>query len=138
MRTMLHLSIPIDDVSAAEHFYARIMGCQITRQQKDRLDIDFFGHHVVGQLSPDEASHKSISIGKDRYPLRHFGVIVQPDVYDELLARLIDFQVPFAMQPTRIFVGTPREQSVFLVYDPSGNALEVKGMTDPNNVFSQE
>jgi hypothetical protein len=41
------------------------------------------------------------------------------------------------MQPTQIFTGTPREQLVFLVYDPSGNALEFKALTDSQQVFSK-
>jgi extradiol dioxygenase family protein len=42
------------------------------------------------------------------------------------------------MEPKQIFVGTPREQSVFLVHDPSGNAVEVKGLPQPDQVFSTE
>ena len=133
---MMHLSVPIHDVDQASHFYEHVLGCYITRRQSDRLDIDFFGHHLVAQLSATESAHRSINIGKDQYPLRHYGVIVQPPVYDRLLSRLIEANVLFAMQPTRLFEGTPREQLVFLVKDPSGNALEVKGMMDPNHVFS--
>jgi len=112
------------------------LGCTITRQQLDRLDINFYGHHLVAQLSKEEAAHKSITIGRGNYPLRHFGVIVQPDVYDRMLTSLIDARVTFAMAPDRIFIGTPREQSVFLVFDYSGNAVEVKGMPDPQQVFA--
>ncbi len=133
---MIHLSIPIKDIASTVRFYRDILGCTVTRQQTDRLDIDFFGHHLVAQLSELEASHKSITIGRGNYPLRHFGVIVTPDVYDRMLSSLIAAKVDFAMAPDRIFIGTPREQSVFLVFDFSGNAVEVKGMTDPQQVFS--
>ena len=77
-------------------------------------------------------------IGRDPYlyPLRHFGVIVTPDLYDAMLGRLRAAGVSFAMEPDRIFIGTPREQTVFLVFDPSGNAVEVKGMPKPAEVFS--
>ena len=133
---MIHLSIPIKDIASTVRFYREILGCTVTRQQTDRLDIDFFGHHLVAQLSELEASHKSITIGRGNYPLRHFGVIVTPDVYDRMLSSLIAAKVDFAMAPDRIFIGTPREQSVFLVFDFSGNAVEVKGMPDPQQVFS--
>lgn len=133
---MIHLSIPIKDIDSTVRFYRDILGCTVTRQQTDRLDIDFFGHHLVAQLSELEASHKSITIGRGNYPLRHFGVIVTPDVYDRMLSSLIAANVDFAMAPDRIFIGTPREQSVFLVFDFSGNAVEVKGMPDPQQVFS--
>ena len=79
---------------------------------------------------------KPLHIGRNPDPLRHFGVIVTPDLYDAMLARLRAAGVSFAMEPDRIFIGTPREQTVFLVFDPSGNAVEVKGMPQPAEVFS--
>ena len=118
---MIHLSIPIKDIASTVRFYRDILGCAITRQQTDRLDIDFYGHHLVAQLSELEASHKSITIGRGDYPLRHFGVIVKPEVYEMMLANLISANVTFAMAPDRIFIGTPREQTVFLVFDFSNN-----------------
>jgi len=134
--SMIHLSVPIKDIASTLSFYRDILGCTITRQQIDRLDIDFFGHHLVAQLSELEASHKSITIGRGNYPLRHFGVIVTPDIYDRMLTNLNAAKIEFAMAPDRIFIGTPREQSVFLVFDYSGNAVEVKGMPDPQQVFA--
>lgn len=134
--SMIHLSVPIKDIASTLRFYRDILGCTITRQQTDRLDIDFFGHHLVAQLSELEASHKSITIGRGDYPLRHFGVIVTPAIYDRMLESLTQAKVEFAMAPDRIFIGTPREQSVFLVFDYSGNAVEVKGMPDPQHVFA--
>ena len=134
---MIHLSIPIKDIASTVNFYRDILGCTITRQQTDRLDIDFYGHHLVAQLSELEASHKSITIGRGDYPRRHFGVIVKPEVYERMLANLISANVTFAMAPDRIFIGTAREQTVFLVFDFSGNAVEVKGMPDPQQVFAE-
>ena len=135
--TMIHLSVPISDIDASIRFYQDQLGCRVTRQQPDRLDIDFFGHHLVCQLSPLESSHQSVRIGSDpSYPLRHFGVIVEPEHYERLIKSLTEAEAKFATPPARIFVGTPREQSVFIVYDPSGNALEVKGLTKPEGVFA--
>jgi len=134
---MLHLSIPIRDIDTSLAFYRDLLGCQATRVGQDRIDFDFFGHHLVAQLSEAEAAHRTVSIGEGSYPQRHFGVIVQPDEYQRALGRLNDAAIPFAMKPRTIFAGTPREQSVFLVYDPSGNALEFKALPDPHNVFSE-
>jgi hypothetical protein len=133
---MLHLSIPIRDVNASLAFYRDLLGCTATRVADDRIDFEFFGHHLVAQLSEVEAAHRSVNIGKDNYPLRHFGVIIRPDVYHQVLHRLQEAGVAFAMEPAEIFVGTPREQSVFLVYDPSGNAVEFKALTEPQQVLS--
>lgn len=134
--TILHLSIPINDVPSSLTFYCDVLGCQATRVQDDRIDLSFFGHHLVAQLSPVESSHVSVKVGTNEFPLRHFGVIVATEVYDLMLSRLRQAKVPFAMEPKRIFIDTPREQAVFLVYDPSGNAIEVKGLVQPENVFS--
>lgn len=136
-KATLHLSIPVNDIEASVGFYQNLLGCKVTRVIDDRADIDFFGHHLVAQLSPAEAAHISVNIGKKPYPLRHFGVIVESEVYETMLKNLREAQVKFAMEPDHIFIGTPREQNVFLVYDPSGNAVEVKGMIKPNQVFSE-
>lgn len=133
---MLHLSIPVKDIVSSLYFYGEVLGCVATRVQDDRIDIDFFGHHLVAQLSPQEAAHESVKVGSNEFPLRHFGVIVEEDTYERMLGRLQQANVSFAMMPKKIFVGTPREQSVFLVYDPSGNAVEVKGLAAPKQVFS--
>ena len=135
---MLHLSIPINNIASSLAFYQGLLGYTATRVQPDRIDFEFFGHHLVAQLSPEEAAHRSLSIGEDPYPLRHFGVIVDVLSYEAILARLRAGGAPFAMDPKRIFIGTPREQSVFLVFDPSGNAIEVKGLAQPQQVFSTQ
>jgi extradiol dioxygenase family protein len=134
---LLHLSIPINDVDASLAFYRDLLGCRATRVQDDRIDFDFFGHHLVAQLSAAESAHKSVLIGDGDYPLRHFGVIVEPDAYRRVLDSLQNAGAAFAMAPRTIFAGTLREQSVFLVYDPSGNALEFKALPEPRNVFAE-
>lgn len=133
---MLHLSIPGKDIVSSLYFYEDVLGCEATRVQDDRIDIDFFGHHLVAHLSPHEAAHESVKVGSNEFPLRHFGVIVEDATYERMLGRLQQANVPFAMTPKQIFVGMPREKSVFLVYDPSGNAVEVKGLATPKQVFS--
>lgn len=134
---LLHLSIPINDVATSLAFYRDLLGCRATRVQDNRIDFDFFGHHLVAQLSETEAAHKSVLIGEGDYPLRHFGVIVEPDAYRRVLGNLENAGIVFAMAPRTIFAGTPREQQVFLVYDPSGNALEFKALPEPQNVFAE-
>jgi extradiol dioxygenase family protein len=136
-QAMLHLSIPIREIDESLVFYRDLLGCTATRIQDDRIDFEFFGHHLVAQLSKAEAAHRSVRIGNDDYPLRHFGVIVQPDAYYKVLGRLREAGIPFAMEPRKIFSGTEREQLVFLVFDPAGNALEFKALDDPRLVFSK-
>jgi len=65
-------------------------------------------------------------------------MIVESSAYDQMLERMTRANTPFAMHSKKIFIGTPREQSVCIVYDPSGNAVEVKGLPDPQQVFSSQ
>jgi extradiol dioxygenase family protein len=41
-KAMIHLSVPIKDIASTIKFYGEILECKISRQQEDRLDIDFF------------------------------------------------------------------------------------------------
>ncbi len=133
---MLHLSIPIADIGTTLAFYRDLLGCRAARIEPDRIDFEFFGHHLVAQLSPEEAAHRTVNIGKQNYPLRHFGVIVPREQFERIAARLRAVGTEFAMPPEQIFTGTPREQQVLIALDPSGNAIELKSMPDPQQVFT--
>jgi extradiol dioxygenase family protein len=137
---MIHLSIPISSISDTLFFYSEVLGCKASRIAEDRIDFDFFEHHLVAQLSPEEAAHQSVYIGTapNRYPLRHFGIVVDLDKYQILLGQIEKHAIEFAMPPQTIFQGTPREQEVFLVFDPSGNAIEFKGIHQQRAVFFKE
>jgi uncharacterized protein len=137
---MIHLSIPIKSVADSVFFYSTVLGCEATRKSDVRVDFNFFGHHLVAQLSPEEASHQSLYIGElpNRYPLRHFGIVVDPQQYEEILQRINSYSLEIAMPAQTIFHGTAREQEVFLIFDPSGNAIEIKGISNPTAVFASQ
>ena len=136
--SMIHLSIPIKSIEETLFFYSEVLGCKATRVNEIRIDFNFFGHHLVAQLSPEEASHESVYIGvvPNRYPLRHFGIIVDLVQYHSILDRINSHSIDIAMPAQTIFQGTPREQEVFLLFDPSGNAIEIKGLNNTEAVFS--
>lgn len=135
-QAMFHLSIPIREIESTRRFYCDVLGARATRIAPDRIDLEFFGHHVVCQLHPRETEHRSAPIGKPPFPLRHFGVIVPPPEFDALVARMKAAGTTIAYGPERIFVGTPRDQVVIIFEDPSGNCVEVKGIENPANVFA--
>ena len=81
MSVIFHLSIPINDFATARKFYGEVLGCPEGRAEVDRIDFDFYGHHMVAQLSPEEAAHKSMEIGKESYPVRHFGAFVSREEF---------------------------------------------------------
>jgi mannitol/fructose-specific phosphotransferase system IIA component (Ntr-type) len=73
-----HLSIPVPDLDRARAFYGEILGCAEGRSAQDRIDFDFFGHHLVVHVEPTEAAHHTAVVVSGGYPtpVRHFGVIV--------------------------------------------------------------
>lgn len=135
MNTIFHLSFPIDDLDKARQFYGEVLGCEQGRTEADRIDFNFFGHHIVAQLSREEAAHRSVGVGKERYPLRHFGAIVPKADFERIAHRLQQAGAHFVIPPETRHVGTVREQSTMLVMDPCGNGLEFKSLAQPDNVF---
>ncbi len=135
MSSIFHLSFPIDDLDKARHFYGEVLGCAQGRTEADRIDFNFFGHHIVAQLSPSEAAHRSATVGPERYPLRHFGAIVPQAEFDRIARKLQEIGAHFIIPPEHRHAGTVREQSTMLVIDPCGNGLEFKSLAVPDNVF---
>jgi extradiol dioxygenase family protein len=67
----------------------------------------------------------------------HFGVALTVNEFHELAKRLESQRVEFIIQPHIRFVGRPGEQWTMFFKDPSGNNLEFKAMTTPNNLFAK-
>ena len=81
MNAIFHFSFPVDGLEKARRFYGDLLGCRQGRTESDRIDFNFFGHHIVAQLSEREAAHRCVGIGPEQYPLRHFGVIVPKEEF---------------------------------------------------------
>lgn len=91
----------------------------------------------------------------------HFGVAMTVQNFHELVQRIKDnnedyenkrgsndgsdtssmqeksFYVSYEIAPHLRFRGLPGEQYTMFFYDPSGNALEFKAMTNPENLFTK-
>lgn len=137
MSTIFHMSFPVDDLEKARHFYGDLLGCEQGRTEGDRIDFNFFGHHIVAQLSQEEAAHRSVGVGKEHYPLRHFGAIVPKEDFERIRRKLEESGAHFVIRPENRHAGTVREQSTMFVLDPCGNGLEFKSLADPQNVFKR-
>lgn len=135
MNTIFHLSFPVVDLEATRHFYGELLGCAQGRTEADRIDFEFFGHHIVAQQSREEAAHVCVGVGPERYPLRHFGAIVPRATFETIAARLTAAGVQWIIPPEARHVGTVREQQTMMALDPSGNAVEFKSLAEPQKVF---
>ena len=70
-------------------------------------------------------------------PVPHFGAVLAMAEWERLADRLTRAGIDFAIPPTVRFAGQPGEQATMFFRDPSGNALEIKAMRDPANLFAK-
>jgi extradiol dioxygenase family protein len=133
-----HLAFPVHDLAAARAFYGGLLGCPEGRSAEEWVDFDFFGHQIVAHLVPgSEAGRAGNPVDGHDVPVPHFGAVLDMAAWEELAARLEGAGVAFAIPPTVRFRGQPGEQATMFFRDPSGNALEIKAMAAPENLFAR-
>lgn len=70
-------------------------------------------------------------------PVAHFGAALTIDDFHTLAKRLQEHDTEFIIEPHLRFKGQPGEQWTMFFKDPSGNNLEFKAMTNPDNLFAK-
>jgi len=137
--TPFHLAFPVHDLDAARAFYGGLLGCPEGRSADQWVDFDFFGHQIVAHLVPDMAAARAgNAVDGHDVPVPHFGAVLAMGQWEALAARLEAAGVEFAIPPTIRFKRQPGEQATMFFRDPSGNALEIKAMRDPANLFAKQ
>ncbi|MEA3037467.1 MAG: uncharacterized protein QOH04_3269 [Sphingomonadales bacterium] len=136
-RPPFHLAFAVHDLAAARAFYGGLLGCPEGRSADEWVDFDFFGHQIVAHLDPTtrpRAHHNRVD-GHD-VPVPHFGAVLPMGEWQALVDRL-QGRVEFVIEPTIRFRGEPGEQATMFFVDPSGNAIEIKAMRDPGDLFER-
>ena len=136
-RPRFHLAFPVRDIEEARAFYSGVLGCPEGRSAPDWVDFDFHGHQIVAHLAPAEVAARTGLVDGEAVPVRHFGLILTPQDWQAVAARLTAAKVRFLIRPQTRFAGQPGEQSTLFVTDPSGNALEFKAFADDAQVFAR-
>ena len=133
-----HLAFPVHDLAAARAFYGELLRCPEGRSAPDWIDFDFYGHQIVAHLAPEAAprAHHNPVDGHD-VPVPHFGVVLGMAEWRELAERLRQAETAFVIEPTIRFAGEAGEQATMFFLDPSGNAVEIKAMARPENLFAK-
>ena len=131
--TPFHLAIPVTDLSAAEDFYANVLGCGIGRRSSEWIDFNLFGHQLVCHQVASSAANKvdpSNAVDGHDVPIPHFGVVLEMDTWKALRDRLIANELQFIIESHIRFAGKVGEQATMFFHDPSGNAVEFKAFAD--------
>ena len=132
-----HLAFPVHDLDAARAFYGGLLGCPEGRSDTQWIDFDFFGHQIVAHLAEGMTPrpHHNPVDGHD-VPVPHFGAVLAMESWKALAERLRG-EVSFVIEPDIRFEGQPGEQATMFFLDPSGNAIELKAMSNPANLFAR-
>ncbi|MDB5670506.1 MAG: glyoxalase [Alphaproteobacteria bacterium] len=133
-----HLAFPVHDIEAARGFYGGLLACPEGRSAADWVDFDFFGHQIVAHFAPEAKPrpHHNPVDGHD-VPVPHFGAVLDMAAWERLAERLQQAGMDFVIAPTVRFRGEAGEQATMFFLDPSGNAIEIKAMRDPANLFAK-
>ena len=132
-----HLAFPVRDLEEARRFYVDVLDCGVGREDTSWIDFDLFGHQVVAHVvESDEWAPPKSSVDGHQVPSRHFGVVLEWDVWRVFADRLKAAAVDFLIEPYIRFAGKPGEQATLFFLDPSGNALEFKSFRNPDQLFA--
>ena len=133
-----HLAFPVSNLEKTRDFYQNTLGCSIGRKAERWIDFNFFGHQISAHLRPEEQTGpKTNSVDGDAVPVRHFGVVLPWEQWEQVAAQLQSQNYPFRIEPKVRFKGQVGEQGTFFVDDPSGNCLEFKSFRDISNLFAR-
>ncbi|MDJ0725257.1 MAG: VOC family protein [Prochloraceae cyanobacterium] len=129
-RTIFHLAIPVKNLAEARTFYCEGLGCQIGRESRGAMILNFYGHQLVTHMTPDP-----IAPQKGIYP-RHFGLVflTLPE-WEANLTRVKQNNLSFYQEPKIRFPGQLTEHRTFFLEDPFSNLLEFKFYTHFEAVF---
>jgi len=138
--TLFHFSFAVNDLDQARKFYGEILQCPEGRKLKGRADFNFFGHHIVAHLSPEDVvGEQGRKIGESKKtPLRHFGVVMTLDDFQKASTRLEQQGAEWINKPSVTQKGSVREQMLMTVSDGCGNAIEFKGLVNVADVYRVE
>jgi extradiol dioxygenase family protein len=131
-----HLAMPVDDLTAARHFYGQVVGLPQGRSADTWIDWNLHGHQVVTHLAPERARPVRNPVDGHDVPVPHFGLILTVPEFHALAERLKAAAVDFVIEPYVRFAGETGEQWTMFLLDPAGNALEFKAFADDSQVFA--
>lgn len=138
MKNLFHLAFPVHDLNAARRFYGGILECKEGRSSDSWIDFDLYGHQIVTHLAPESVGIRAVNdVDADHVPVPHFGIVLPMDDWKALSEKLRAKGVEFVIEPKIRFAGEVGEQATMFFLDPSGNALEFKGLNDLSTVFAK-
>jgi extradiol dioxygenase family protein len=134
-----HYAFPVHNLELAKHFYGTVMGCEEGRSSEKWQDYSLYGHQIVAHWVGDDYRNLDYfnPVDGDEVPVPHFGIALSVEQFHELAERLKKYGIAFIIAPHLRFEDDPGQQWTMFFKDPSGNNLEFKAMTKPQNLFAK-
>mmetsp|Transcript_36732 Transcript_36732/g.58882 ORF Transcript_36732/g.58882 Transcript_36732/m.58882 type:complete len:187 (-) Transcript_36732:163-723(-) len=135
-----HLAIPVHDINQARDFYGEILSLEEGRRDGDKWqDYSINGHQLVCHWVGTDYKCPDFynPVDGDEVPVPHFGLALTETQFHDLAEKVKKAGVKFIIEPHLRFEGMPGEQWTMFFKDPSGNNLEFKAMTTPENLFAR-
>tara|TARA_B100000676_G_C17993129_1_gene796129 strand:- start:65 stop:397 length:333 start_codon:yes stop_codon:yes gene_type:complete len=106
------------------------------RESKKWIDFNLYGHQVVAHLSPEDCTESRTNfVDGNKIPVRHYGVILPWDKWEEMCEMIRKKDTQFLIEPKIRFKGKTGEQGTFFINDPSANTLEFKSFKNDSDIF---
>ncbi|UTW66012.1 glyoxalase [bacterium SCSIO 12643] len=131
-----HFAFPVNNIKETIDFYVGVLGCKIGRSALHWVDFDFYGHQLTAHENSQFVMKMEHKWRKDsKYPIIHFGAILEWSQWHELKATFIESNISFVVEPHVAFLGEVGEQMSMFLEDPSGYAIEFKTFEFPDRIF---
>jgi uncharacterized protein len=137
MNSIFHFSFHVTDLALARQFYGGLLGCIEGRSAATWVDFDFFGHQLSLHLGQPLTTTLTGLVDGVAVPMPHFGLVLALPDWQALADRLLAANTPFVLPPQLRYPGQPGEQWTMFFCDPFGNALELKGLANLEDLYAR-
>ena len=138
MHSRFHLAIPVASIEESKSFYCDLLGCKLGNFESDWIDINFWGHELTlhKATKEDQILTKRHLVDMADVCVPHFGIHLSNEDFQKIKNRILASEsLEFLDKPFTRFEGGRREQETFFIRDPSGNAIEIKTMKEPESLW---
>ena len=131
-----HYAFKLKDIESTRNFYVDILGCKEGRSTTTWIDFDFFDNRLSAHISDNfpELDYCG-KVDGISVPIPHFGCLLDMDVFVRIQKKLESEKIDFVVEPQKRYQGKIGEQLTMFIFDFSGNPLEFKSFSNPDEIF---
>lgn len=131
-----HYAFKVKDIESTRNFYVDILGCKEGRSTTTWIDFDFFDNRLSAHISDNfpELDYCG-KVDGISVPIPHFGCLLDMDVFVRIQKKLESEKIDFVVELQKRYQGKIDEQLTMFIFDFSGNPLEFKSFSNPDEIF---